>query len=160
MTAPTDVTAYLKDEYKEHLTPKQWDTLVAIKAHGSQRAAAVAMGVHSSAIDCRMTAIRKKLARLGHAPGHWDFGAPPGYTLGKVTRQIKNEDGTFSWPRYIPVNDEEDSLRKYVEELAAPIRGKSPITPAPRHLMSDMLVSYKFGDPHFGMASGPEAGGD
>lgn len=160
MTAPTDVTAYLKDEFKEHLTDKQWEVLEAIKAHGSQRAAAAAIGVHSSAVDRHVAAVRKKMARIGHAPGHWDFGAPPGYTLGKVTRQIKNEDGTFSWPRYVPINDDEDGLRKFIEELAQPIRGKAPLIQPPRHMMSDMLVSYKFGDPHFGMASGPEAGGD
>lgn len=160
MTAPTDVTSYLKDEFKEHLTDKQWEVLEAIKAHGSQRAAAAALGVHSSAVDRHVAAVRKKMARIGHAPGHWDFGAPPGYTLGKVTRQIKNEDGTFSWPRYVPINDDEDGLRKFIEELARPIRGKAPLIQPPRHMMSDMLVSYKFGDPHFGMASGPEAGGD
>lgn len=160
MTAPTDVTAYLKDEFKEHLTDKQWEVLEAIKAHGSQRAAAAAIGVHSTAVDRHVLAVRKKMARIGHAPGHWDFGAPPGYTLGKVTRQIKNEDGTFSWPRYVPIKDDEDGLRKFIEELAQPIRGKAPLIQPPRHMMSDMLVSYKFGDPHFGMASGPEAGGD
>ena len=142
------------------LTQAQAEAIDAVNETGSMDKAAAKLGVGKNAIFERIQGAKRRAARAGYAPGHWDFGAPAGYIVGKVTRQIRNEDGTFSWPRFSPVNDPVEAVRKLVMELCEPIRGKAPLIAAPRHLMADILTSYKFGDPHFGMASGPEAGGD
>jgi hypothetical protein len=102
MSASTDVKDLLKPEYEDLVTARQWQVLQAIDKHGGQKAAAQALGLATNAVHEQYHAAKKKLARAGHAPGHWDFGVPAGYRVGKVTRQIRNEDGTFSWPRFSP----------------------------------------------------------
>jgi len=161
MSIPTDVKGLLLPENQEHLTARQWEVLQAIDKHGSQQAAARALGVANNAVHEQYHAARKKLAAAGHAPGHFNDGVAPGYKMGKVTVQRGPGGVERVWERQHPEQGEAlEAIRKFVAELCEPIRGKSPLIPAPRHLMSDMLVAYKFGDPHFGMASGPEAGGD
>ena len=138
MTAATDVKALLIEENREHLTPRQWEILEAIDKHGSQKGAANALGLAGNAVFEHFHAAKKRLARKGVAPGHWDFGAPAGYTVGKVTRQVRNEDGTFSWPRFSPeaVSPEaimdrcEARLRDFprMKAVKPPAPAKAPLT--------------------------------
>lgn len=161
MTSGTDVKALLIEENREHLTPRQWEILEAIDKAGTQSGAAKALGVAVNCVNEAYQASKKKLARVGRAPGHFNDGAAPGFRIGKVTVQRGPNGVERVWERQHPEGDgAAEALRAFVAELCEPVRGKAPLIPAPRHLMSDMLVSYKFGDPHFGMASGPEAGGD
>lgn len=54
------------------------------------------------------------------------------------------------------------ALRDFAEELATEygFRAKSPLPAKPVLLSTSVLTVYKFGDPHFGMESSVEAGGD
>lgn len=161
MTAPTDVKDLLKPEHEEHLTPRQWEILQAIDKYGSQKKAAASLGLATNAVHEQYHAARARLSKKGYAPGHFNSGVAPGFAMGKVTVQRGPAGVERVWERQHPDREGAiDALRTFVAELCEPIRGKSPLIPPPRHRMADMLVAYKFGDPHFGMASGPEAGGD
>jgi len=152
MTAPTDVTAYLKDEFKEHLTDKQWEVLEAIKAHGSQRAAAAAIGVHSSAVDRHVAAVRKKMARIGHAPGHFNHGTAPGYSMGKVTVQRgPGGDVERVWERQHPdAGSLQAIMQAHIDGARDEIPRLPPLSLVPR-CDEDLLTIYPVGDPHAGL---------
>lgn len=160
MTAPTDVTAYLKDEFKEHLTDRQWEVLEAIKAHGSQRAAAAALGVHPSAVDYRVQAVRKKLARIGHAPGHFNHGTAPGYSMGKVTVQRgPGGDVERVWERQHPDAASFEGIKAAVMGLAeANLPRLAPLA-APANVFDDLLNLYIFTDYHLGARAWQKEGG-
>lgn len=53
-----------------------------------------------------------------------------------------------------------EMLREFMETLAAEHRGKSPLVERTSPSAADVLVSYKFGDPHFGMSSSSLTGAD
>lgn len=148
---------------RNYATPRQAEYLDAVIEHGSHRAAAAAIGVHNSAISRAVQAVQKKAAQQGYAPGHFVDGVAPGYRMGKVTIQRGPNGVERVWERQSP--NQEDvaaSLRMLAEELASEyaFQGKSPIGPKPTLLNSSILTVYKFGDPHFGMESSVEAGGD
>lgn len=161
MTAGTDVKALLIEENREHLTPRQWEILEAIDKAGTQSGAAKALGVAVNCVNEAYQASKKKLAKVGRAPGHFNDGTAPGYRMGKVTVQRGPGGVERVWERQHPEREGAiEAVRLLVAEMCEPIRGRAPLVKAPDYLMKDMLVAYKFGDPHFGMASGPEAGGD
>lgn len=144
------------------ITPRQAQVIDAVIETGSMEKAAQKLGVTKNAIFESVQGAKKKAAREGYAPGHFEQGVAPGYAMGKVTvqRSAKGEVER-TWERQSPDQAEaREALRLFVEELCADVRGRAPIAPCPTHLTTDILTSYKFGDPHFGMASGPEAGGD
>lgn len=151
MSAPANVDDLINPDYQSILTPKQWEVIQAVKKHKGIRPAADALGVARNAVFDHLDAARKRLARHGHAKGHWDFGVPAGYTVGKVTRQIRNEDGTFSWPRFSPTEGELEAMVaaavEAVKERIPPVRKVAP----PRRCSEDLCTQYTITDYHIGM---------
>lgn len=86
----------------EVATDRERRIVEALELHGSHSKAAEAIGCAKSNISDALNGLKKRAARLGIAPGHWDSGTAPGYRVGKVTVQRKNEDGTFRWERHSP----------------------------------------------------------
>lgn len=138
---------------KEWATPRQREYIEAVNLHGSNRKAATACGVDSSAVDRAMQSVMARAARAGYAPGHFTEGVAPGYAMGKVTVQ-RGADGSIerSWERQSPGDERaKEALKAWVDEMAADVRGLAPITPAPPAGLSRYLATYVFGDPHFGV---------
>lgn len=147
---------------KEWASRRQAEYLDAINEHGSGRRAATALGVNPNAVNESIKTLKERAARRGYAPGNFINGVAPGYAMGKVTVQ-RGSMGEVerTWERQSPDRQEAiEALRIFVAELCGDARGRAPLIACPEHLMADILTVYKFGDPHFGMASGPEAGGD
>lgn len=159
MTAPLRVDPKLR----EWATPRQLEYLDAIDLHGGAAAAARVLGVHKTAIAKAVETLKRAAARKGYAPDHFTSGVAPGYAMGKVTVQ-RAGDGTVerTWERQSPDEQRtEDTIRTFVEGLVRSLGELAPITPAPRHVLKNLLAVYAFGDPHFGMrASAASAGED
>lgn len=119
MTAGTDVSALLIEENREHLTPRQWEILEAIDKHGSQAKAAKALGVVVNCVNEAYQASKKKLAKVGRAPGHFNDGTAPGYRMGKVTVQRGPGGVERVWERQHP---EVVSLEAVLERCEARLR--------------------------------------
>jgi len=137
----------------DYATDKQREALEAIEKHGTTIKASLAIGLNKGAASAMLIAVKKRAAKEGYAPGHFDHGVAPGYAMGKVTvhrgpdGQIKN-----TWERQSPDDAERaDNLRKFIEELAGPIKGLAPLVKPPAHTSSDMLSVYPIGDQHHGM---------
>lgn len=147
-------------ELKEYATDRQKEYIDKINEVGSQRKAAESLGIHKSAIDKAVLAVKKRAARAGYAPGHWAGGVAPGYRMGKVTVQRGPDGVERTWERQHP---DQTNIEQTIRDLVANLIGDklAPITDPPSYVLDDMLAVYAFGDPHFGMrATAAEAGED
>lgn len=145
-------------------TPAQLHALQLVAQNGgSPKAAEKALGLANDVLGHPIRRLRKIAAAKGFSPPHGlTHPVPDPFFVSKVST-LRNRDGeiTAQWVQAKPDAEQRaDLLRTFVEELCQASRGRAPLTARPAHLLSKILVSYKFGDPHFGLASGPEAGGD
>ena len=148
-------------ELKQWATERQAEVIDAVIQHGSNRKAAVAMGVHPSCIDQAMAAVKTKAARAGYAPGHFSAGVAPGYAMGKVTIQRSAAGVERVWERQSPQQgDRLRDIEAMVKSAAADAQGMSRLRDGPEAPAGHLLASYWFGDPHFGLGSSSEDGGD
>jgi hypothetical protein len=139
-------------DYPSYVTPTQARYLDAVKQHGSERAAANALGVAHNAVWEAIDRVKKAAARHGHAFGHWKDGVAPGYLMGKVTVQ-RNASGDVerTWERQSP------DATAQAERLAAirdvMLEGLPRVAPtaAPVYADDDLLTVYPQGDPHAGL---------
>jgi hypothetical protein len=145
------------------MTPRQQEYVEAVKVHGSENAAAEALGVNPRTLQRALRAMEARQARLGNAPGHFDSGVAPGYLMGKVTVQRdKNGEVERTWERQSPdANEAQAALQAFAESLADSVKGLAPISQPPASVACDLLSVYPWGDPHFGMyAWWQDAGSD
>lgn len=158
-TEPKPIVDPTLKEYEA--TDTQAKYVDAVNQHGGVKPAARALGVRPNAITDSIGCLKRKAARLGYAPGHWDSGTAPGYRMGKVTVQRGPDGVERVWERQHP---EAKKILQEITELAAhvleDVRGLSPIPTAPAHPADDLMATYWFGDPHFGLGSSREDGGE
>ena len=146
---------------KDFATVKQARIIDAINEAGSLRAAARKMGIDHGSVSHQIAAVRVKAAAGGYAPGHFDDGVAPGYRMGKVTIQRANGVVERVWERQHPdQNRMRAELESFVANVVDDIKGMAPLTDGPTSPAADLLGTYWFGDPHFGLASSLENGGE
>lgn len=147
----------------DYATERQRVFLSAIENHGSQRAAARALKCSESTIRHSLDGLKKKAARFGHAPGHFDSGVAPGYLMGKVTVQ-RDAGGEIvqTWERQSPDGEMmRAAMEEWVAVLSESMKPLPKPTKQPKHCDDDLLAVYPLGDPHFGMyAWWQDAGAD
>lgn len=146
---------------RDFATPREIEYLDAIEKHGSQRAAALALGGSRGSLRGAMDTLKARAAKQGFAPGHFDAGVAPGYRMGKVTIQRGPEGVERVWERQHPAAQD---IAREIEALAAhalaDVRGMSPLRKGPLLVASSLLAVYAFGDPHFGLGSSQDDAGD
>lgn len=148
---------------KEFATEIQAQYVDALLEHGSGGKAAKALGVSKSGLNRSMQQLKRKAARGGYAPGHFDKGVAPGFAMGKVTVQ-RGADGEVerTWERQSPeMVSQMAVMKEFATTLGQEIKGLAPVSQAPLQSASDLLCVYPWGDPHFGMyAWWQDAGAD
>lgn len=147
---------------KEWATPAQAKYIDALCEHGSNRKAALAMGVNIRTLEKVLVAVRKKAALAGHAPGHFRSGVAPGFAMGKVTVQ-RGPEGMVerTWERQSPEQSSLDAIQEFAQSLADGVKGLAPVSRGPKRQAADLMCLYPWGDPHFGMyAWWQDAGAD
>lgn len=148
------------NEYPRWVTETQIKYIEAVKEHGSQRAAAKALGVANNAVWEALDTYKKAAARRGIAPGHFNDGTAPGFVMGKVTIQRGPGGVERVWERQSPDAEAQASLIR--EGVAAfmetPIVVPAFACPDPSY---DVVPWIQIGDAHIGMlAHEAEAGAD
>lgn len=147
MSIATEVDPGLVD----FATPRQAELIKAVIAHGGVRPAARVLGLNRNLFYQAIDGAKRRGAREGHAPGHWDDGVAPGYLMGKVTVQRRNEDGTYRWERQHP--EQTSFIAAVGEAVEAFTVGMAPFIapPAPTNRNSDIIPWINIGDAHLGM---------
>jgi len=163
MAAPIKTTVFPPELYEYVSTDIEREALKAIETHGSLTAASRSLGMCKSYCSKKLGQVKKRAARAGFAPGHFESGTAPGYLMGMVTVQ-RGPSGEVerTYERQLP--DQERALEVFsevIEGLAEKIKGHAPHIPAPAQTESDLLTVIPMGDPHFGLLSWkPETGED
>ena len=139
------------NEYPRWVTETQIKYLEAVKEHGSQRAAARALGVRPNAVWEALDTYKKAAARRGQAPGHFNDGVAPGFVMGKVTIQRGPNGVERVWERQSP--DAEAQAERLQAIKAGLLDGLQPVAPLapPGYTDDDLLTVYPQGDPHAGL---------
>lgn len=154
----------MDDKLREFATERQLEVLDAVEKYGSQRAAAEALGLSHGTVGDSVQALKAKAAKMGYAP-EFDMtrACPPGFRSRGVSTLVKG-DGSIAmqWVKTEADKSQDEAiLREFAETLAEGVKGLAPITPAPEHVVSDLLCVYPQGDPHVGLHSWwAEAGED
>lgn len=134
-------------------TTRQREMLEAIAKHGDCKAASIALGVSHALGNRTLNIVRKKAARQGYAPGHFDQGVAPGFVMGKVTVQ-RNSNGAVerTWERQSPNSQGAlDALAAAIGDVIGDAKGIMGKIEAPKHFDADLLTLIPMGDPHFGL---------
>lgn len=152
------------DELIPFATYRQREFIEAVqRAGGNISQAERDMGVSQGLIARAIRTVKRFAATRGYSPEHDMIHIVPDPFVVKGVSTYYDADGV---PRGQWVKTREDhnvvaeTVRQFVEELCESVRGKYEPTPAPEIDQDDLLTVYKFGDPHFGMASTVLNGGD
>jgi hypothetical protein len=139
------------------LTPSQQEAVDAYAEHGTIRKAAKALGVSYSTFYDRLSGASRK----GVAPGHFEHGTAPGFTMGKVTVQ-RNAEGSVerTWERQSP--DREAVLQAIRDAKAALLDDMPRLqpVPAPTAVLDELCNLYTFTDYHLGCLAWHREGGE
>jgi hypothetical protein len=138
--------------------------LEAVEKHGKPTHAAKALGIHHSVLIRALASLEKRAAKQGYSPAHdLTHVVPDGYLLrGASTYYNKDGEKAGQWIKTDIDRDRQAAiLREFAESLADGVKALAPITPAPSHVVSDLMCVYPQGDPHVGLHSWwAEAGED
>lgn len=137
----------------EYCTPRQAEILKAVEEHGTQRAAAEALGIAHGTVGDLVAAAKKKAARAGYAPGHWTGGVAPGFVTGKVTVAVNAKTGEVEryWQRQHPeAGQMEAAMRATVDAMAESLPRVHPVD-APENTDAALCNVYVITDAHVGM---------
>jgi hypothetical protein len=138
----------------EYATVRQIEYIEAIEKHGSQRAAAKALGVAKNAVCDSMRSLKKAAALKGYSPAHdMTRTVPDGYMVkGVSTYYDKDGKAAGQWVKSTADQDRQaEIMREFARSLAEDVRGLAPLTPPPASADADLMCVYPMGDPHFGL---------
>ena len=122
-------------------TAREIEYLDAIDKHGSQRAAAAALGVARASLQSALGNLNARAARQGFAPGHFEAGVAPGYRMGKVTIQRGPDGVERVWERQHPEQENLEALIARCEERIRDFRRLPPID-LKRHRARENLANF------------------
>lgn len=145
-------------------TPRQLECLEAVEKHGSHRKAAQALGVHPSAIDRAMQALRKKAALQGYSPSHdMTHTVPDGFKVKGVSTYYDEEGKPRGqWVKSTADQERREQLiRAAYEAMAQELPKLGPVVPISGSYQDSLATLYTLTDSHVGMlAWGKETGVD
>jgi hypothetical protein len=136
---------------REYATTQQAVYFDAIIEHGSKRAAARALKVGKSTIDGAMERLEKAAARQGYAPGHFESGTAPGFSMGKVTVQ-RGPGGEVerTWERQSPDQERQaEMMRAAAAAMAEDLPRARPVK-APALTNAKLANVFTLTDAHVG----------
>jgi hypothetical protein len=144
-------------------TVRQLEFIDALEKHGSNRKAALALGINVRTLEKSLQTLKRRAAMQGHSPEHdMIHTVPEGFTVKGVSTYYDNEGKPRGqWVKSTTDGEaREQMLRDFAASLAEGIVGLAPLTPPPTHSIDDLLCVYPMGDPHFGMYAWAQDAGD
>lgn len=151
------------NELRSYATIRQLEILDAVELHGSERKAAVALGLSRGTISQAVSKVKIRAAKQGYAPESDMTHQVPAPFVVRGVSTYYNKDGKVSGQWVKSRADEqqlEQSIKDSVEALIEGVRGLSPIIEKPAYSNDDLLCVYPMGDPHFGLKAWQADAGD
>jgi hypothetical protein len=127
------------------------------EANGNVTHAAALLGIPRTTMSTRLA----KMARKGHAPGHFDHGVAPGFRMAKVTVQ-RGPEGTVerTWERQSPDDEaRQAAMEAAYAAMAADLPRLDPFADPRRPCNASLLTVYTLTDAHIGMLAWHREGG-
>lgn len=154
----------LDPQLERFSTPRQWDYLTAWQAHGTESAAAAALGIRKNSISQAWAAVKKKAAARGYSPECGvDKVTPEGYTI-KGTSTLYDADGeaVMQWVKTgVDQEHQDEAIQAAIEGFASQVKPAKARKATSKNYSTDLLAAYPVGDHHLGMLSWePETGAD
>lgn len=145
-----------------YATVRQLEYLEAVEKHGSERKAALALGVSDRTLSKALRILEARAASKGHAPAHdMVHTVPDGFKVKGVSSLYVDGKLSSQWVK--STADEErraELVRAAFEAMAQDLPKLSPI-PAKGQYEQHLATLYTLTDSHVGMlAWEPEAGAD
>lgn len=129
-------------------TVRQLEYLEAVEKHGSNRAAARALGVAESAIRASLRALGRKVSMADSAP---DAEGPDSVPTSSSTLYGADGKAKLQWVKVDHRrSNTEGALREFIMGLCEHIKGLALPTEEPTFCVDDLLAVYPLGDPHYG----------
>lgn len=126
------------------------EILEAIKANGSQRAAAKALGINRRTLERRLAS----LARKGYSPQHDMTKTVPDGFMVKGVSSLYGADGQLrqQWVKSAQdLERQREIMRAACEAMVSELPKIAPSKPPKGKFRDDLLTGYPIGDPHIGM---------
>lgn len=145
---------------REYATPQQAIYLDAVIEHGGERPAARALGVGKTTIQQSLARLKVAAAAAGYAPGHFESGVAPGFSMGKVTVQRgPGGDVERTWERQSPSQQAWlEAIGAIIEEARAALP-RVKATKGPAHADSKLCNLFVLTDAHIGALAWHREGG-
>jgi DNA-binding transcriptional regulator YdaS (Cro superfamily) len=151
----------LDPKLREFCTVRQLEIFEALEKHGTQRAAANALGCNKSLVNSAMMAVKKKAALQGYSPEHdMTRTVPDGMVLQGVSTYY-NAEGKPSG-QWVKSAADTDRQREIYQAAAAAMAEELPRArplSVPAHVRADLATVYTLTDSHVGALAWHEEGG-
>jgi hypothetical protein len=148
-------------QLREFATERQCAIIDAVEKHGSQRAAAEALGLAHGTVSNSIAAVQNKAARMGYSPSHdMTHIVPDGFRI-KGTSTLYDEAGKprLQWVKSQVDHDRQEAIMRAACEAMAQSLPRVRPRAAPEHGNADLLNCYVITDFHLGMLSHKEETG-
>jgi hypothetical protein len=145
-----------------YATVRQLEILEAIDKHGSQRAAAKALGVNKNTVDSVVASLKKKAALQGYSPAHdMTRTVPDGFKVKGVSSLYVDGKLSSQWVKSSADEDRrQEMVRAAYEAMAQDLPRLAPCA-GPNRTIDQLATLYTLTDSHVGMlAWHREAGAD
>jgi hypothetical protein len=138
----------------EYATDRQKEILLAIESEGSERKAAIKIGITKSTIHSSKKAVEQKAALMGYSPKHnLVHPVPEGFKLKGASTMYDMATGQpkIQWVKStIDSERQEEIFKEALQGMTDALPKEIPIK-QPTNTDSNLAACYPVGDHHFGM---------
>ena len=148
---------------EQYATERQKEILQAIKSEGSERKAAIKLGVNKGTINSARKAVKDKAAKHGWSPEHdMVHPTPDGFKLKGTSTlyDMQTGEAKIQWVKStIDAERQSELLKEAIAVMCSEVPRHVPIK-SPENTAKDLLNVIPMGDPHHGLYAWALESGD
>lgn len=145
-----------------YATRRQIEFIEATNRLGKMADAERELGVSHGVLSRSMGRLARAAEARGYAPEYGMVHPVPGsFRVAKVSTYHKaTATSPAAWVQAKLCGRGQDDIEEMARHVVADVQGMSPLRKGPLLASSSLMATYWFGDPHFGLGSSSEDGGD